>query len=131
MISKTQFKTGIAALVGSAALIATSMSVASAQAPESTEENGYVCLERSGTGPGGSTQVTKVMALASKETLLSGRGFRRTNCAAAKKWLRTAGPSMCALADINDAAFLSQFLNMHGLRPSEICELLNELPGQA
>ncbi|WP_298469281.1 hypothetical protein [uncultured Erythrobacter sp.] len=94
-----------------------------------TEENGYVCLARSGTGPGGSAQTTKIMVPASYESILQGRGFNRTNCADAKKWLQAAGPSMCALADVDDPAFVSQFLNTNGLTPQEVCQLLGLLPG--
>ncbi|MEL7217233.1 MAG: hypothetical protein AAGK01_02250 [Pseudomonadota bacterium] len=93
-----------------------------------TEENGYVCLARTGTGPGGSSQVTKIMVPATYEPILQGRGFNRTDCTEAKKWLRTAGPSMCALADVDDPAFVSQFLNTNGLTPQEVCQLLGLLP---
>lgn len=100
----------------------------SQQSSTTTEENGFVCLVRTGTGPGGSVQETKIMVPAGYEQILQSRGFTRTDCVEAKKWLRTAGPSMCALADVDDPAFVSQFLNTNGLTPAEVCQLLGLLP---
>ncbi len=103
--------------------------LASAQSGPSSEEGGYVCLARSATGPDGAVETTKVKVLASREQQLAARGFVRTNCSDASKWLRTSGPSLCALADVDDPAFVAQLQNTHGLTPSEICALVSELPG--
>jgi len=90
---------------------------------------GFVCLARDGTEPRGAQHTVRVMVPRSEERKLSERGFSRSSCAKAKKWMQTTGPSMCALADLNDPAFVNQFLNTHGLTPAEICDLAGRLPG--
>ena len=96
-----------------------------------TKDAGHVCLERSGFGPDGTVEVTKIKVLSSREAFYSRRGFTRTNCGGAAKWLRISGQSYCALADIDDPAFLAQFLSTHGLTPLEISDLVVELPGNS
>ncbi len=90
--------------------------------------SGYVCLARNGIGPTGKPLVTHVMIPETDEAWLVKRGFARSECATAESWMRTTGPSMCALADIQDAAFTAQFREAHGLTPAEICQLAGKLP---
>jgi len=104
--------------------------VANAQnGDEQTAPSGFVCMSRASQGPDGATHITRVMVPNGEEAKLAGRGFVLSSCGKAVKWMRTTGPSMCSLADLNDPTFVNQFLNTHGLTPAEICDLAGPLPG--
>jgi len=117
-------------MVGALALpIGAGGSVAHAQGnSDESPPSGFVCMARTGTGLEGASHTTRVMVPNAEEAKLTGRGFVRSSCGEAVSWMRTTGPSMCGLADLNDPAFISQFMNMHGLTPAEICELAAQLP---
>ncbi|NQY31918.1 MAG: hypothetical protein HRT56_01940 [Coraliomargarita sp.] len=68
---------------------------------------------------------------ASYEPFLAERGFVVGSCAKAAKWLRTTGPSMCGLADVQDEGFTKDFQQRHGLTPAEICQLSQLLPSSS
>ena len=98
------------------------------QSNQGAADPGFVCLARDGAGPAGEAVVTRVMVPFEDQEWLEGRGFAVSECSGAKKWLQSTGPSMCSLADIQEPRFLNQFLQMHGLSPSEICQLAKKLP---
>lgn len=95
-----------------------------------TEGSSYVCMMRAGPDAGGSS-VTRIKVPQAEEQWLLARGFRRSGCGNAEKWLRTIRPSMCAMAEEGDPAFASQVTNWHGLSPAEICSLAAKLPGSS
>ncbi|MEM9592293.1 MAG: hypothetical protein AAF967_13325 [Pseudomonadota bacterium] len=121
---------GIVALFGIGVGVPSLADFAHAQAGEAdTAPSGFVCMTRNSSSPTGGQSSTTVMIPNSEEPKLAGRGFVRSGCGGAVKWMKTTGPSMCALADVNDPAFVSDFLNTHGLTPGEICDLAARLPG--
>ncbi len=95
---------------------------------DQNRSSAYICMMRVGPDPGGAS-ITRIKVPLEEEQWLTSRGFRRIGCGTkAEKWLRTMGPSMCAVTDITDPTFLSDFRNWHGLSPAEICSLSSKLP---
>lgn len=130
MYRSSLLKIGAMVLGGLAVLALPQTHLAQAQSGgKGKASKGHVCMERDGTSPGAETSKVKVKVPKNEEQKLTGRGFVRSNCGGAVKWMKTTGPSMCALADIKDPAFVSEFLNTHGLTPAEICDLATRLPG--
>lgn len=118
------------ALTGAPMSVSTMLTPAIAQnGGDQTPPSGFICLAWTSTGSDGVAHTTRVMVPQAEEAKLTGRGFVRSSCGKAVSWMRTTGPSMCGLADLNDPAFISQFMTSHGLTPAEICTLSAQLPG--
>ena len=131
----TQFRTqrGLAglALIGAAALGIVSFGSASvpvaAQGPGNPPA-GYVCLARTANSPDGSSITTRVMVKTEDQAWVMQRGFAVAPCESAENWMRTTGPSICALAADQEPGLIAEFQQTHGLTPAEICTLVGKLP---